>query len=86
MRKVFRELNEMLSPEKTQTFHDYDYFVKTGSSLMVGMIIMDDDYEEGCYLPPHLLEFDLGGALVIDNNTAVLEWGEVKSSSSRMFL
>lgn len=39
-------------------------------------------YEEGCdILPPHMLEFDLAGALIFDRNT-----GEIKSSSSRMFL
>ena len=69
------------------TFYDYDHFMKMGSSLMVAMIVIDDDYEVAGYdLPPHLLEFDLGGSLVIDNNMAVLGGSEIKSSGSRMFL
>ena len=69
------------------TFYDYDHFIEMSSSLMVAMIVIDDDYEVARYdLPPHLLEFDLGGSLVVGGNVAVLEGGEIKSSSSRMFL
>lgn len=77
----------MLSPRKVDTYYNYDKFIKTGASLMVTMLLVDDFYEEGCdILPPHMLEFDLAGALIFDGNTALLEGGEIKSSSSRMFL
>jgi hypothetical protein len=75
----------MVSLAKRTTFYDYENFIKTGASLMVAMIIIDYDYEEAkSELPPHVLEFDLQGTLIIDNNAAVLEGGEVKSSSSRI--
>ena len=77
----------MLSPGQRETYYDYDQFMKTGASLMVAFILIDDDYELGKFeLPPHILEFDLGGALIFESNTAMLEGGEVKWSASRMFI
>ena len=70
----------MLSPGQRETYYNYDQFMKTGASLIVAFVLIDDDYELGKFeLPPHILEFDLGGALIFENNTAMLEGGEVKS-------
>ena len=49
----------MLSPNKSETFYNYGEFVKTGTSLMVAIMLIDDFYEEGMdELPPHLPGFD----------------------------
>lgn len=54
---------------------------------MVAMILIDNNYEEGeDFLPPHVLEFDLGRALRFDGKYSPVEDGEMESSTSRMFL
>ena len=54
---------------------------------MLATLLIDSLYEE-CKdeLPPFMLEFDLAGGLTFDDDMALIEGGEIKSSTSRMFL
>ena len=77
----------MVSPDKPATFNNYDEFVGTGASLMLATLLIDSCYEDyKDELPPIMLEFDLAGSLTFDDDMVVFEGGEIKSSTSGMFL
>ena len=77
----------MVSPDKPATFYNYDEFVGTGASLMLATLLIDNSYEDyKDELPPIMLEFDLAGSLTFDDDMVVFEGGEIKPSTSRMFL
>ena len=46
LKTTFGELNEMLSPHKVEIYYNYDQFVKTRTSLMVTMLLIDNFYED----------------------------------------
>ena len=77
----------MVSPDKPATFNNYDEFVGTGASLMLATLLIDSRYEDyKDELPPIMLEFDLAGSLTFDDDMVVFEGGEIKPSTSGMFL
>ena len=64
-------------------YQDYAHFFTTEASLMCLILLSDKKYEFlPEFLPPHQLRFDFCGSITLAPPRAIIEGGEIRSSSS----
>ena len=80
---IYKLVNAWSEKEDTAgASRDYGDFLETGASLLCLSMLSDGYYEESKKIPPHELEFDCCGSLILTAGSALAEGGEIKSSSS----
>lgn len=66
---------------------DREYFATSGVSLMALMMLSDPGYQERGEIPPHILEFDCGGAIVENMPGRIhMTGGEIEPSAAGKFV
>ena len=69
-----------------QDILDYNHFLTTEASLMCLVMLSDEAFKIGAEIPPHQLQFDCQGSITLEYPTAIIEAGEIKSSTASMYI